>query len=46
MAAIVAIICVPLIFAWFGGTQQLGLIIGVVLFAGGLMWMLVGSREP
>jgi hypothetical protein len=46
MAAIAAIICVPLIFAFAGGGRHTGLVIGVVLVLVGIAWGVFGPRDP
>jgi hypothetical protein len=42
LAAIAAIICIPVLFAALGGSRQAGLAIGVVLVVAGV---LVGLRD-
>jgi hypothetical protein len=42
IAAVTAVICIPLAFALVGGGQGTGLIIGVVLVVGGLSLGLLG----
>jgi hypothetical protein len=45
LAAITAIICLPLIFSFVGGGGHAGVAIGVVLVLVGIGWGLLGSRS-
>jgi hypothetical protein len=42
--AIAAVLAIPLILAALGASQAAGLVVGVLLVAGGVAWMAVGSR--
>jgi hypothetical protein len=45
LAAIAAIICVPVLFASFGGSQEAGLAIGVVLVVAGVIYGVLAARD-
>ena len=44
LAAIGAVVCVPVLFASFGGSQEAGLIIGIVLVVAGVVYGALAAR--
>jgi hypothetical protein len=44
LAAVAVIVCIPVLFAAFGTTAEVGIAIGVVFVVAGLAWTVLGSR--
>ena len=45
LAAIAAVICIPVLFASLGGSQEAGLVIGIALVVGGVVYGIVSRRD-